>query len=91
MVWLIEQLSLGFLPGHCAEARTMLGWSVEALAFRSGVSPGAIRCIENWAELRCVTIQPLASAMQAEGLVFFQATPARKQLPRGHTTPQYQR
>lgn len=48
---LIEQLPLGFLPCHCAEARTMLGWSVEALAFRSGVSPRATRSIENGAEL----------------------------------------
>lgn len=68
---LIEHLPLGFLPCHCAEARTMLGWSIEALAFRSGVSPRAIRSIENGAELRRVTMQALAFAMEAEGLVFF--------------------
>lgn len=75
MEWLMEQLPLGFLPGHCAEARTMLGWSVEALAFRSGVSPRAIRSIENGAELRRVTMQALAFAMEAEGLVFFPGHP----------------
>ncbi|WKY31091.1 helix-turn-helix domain-containing protein [Pseudomonas donghuensis] len=48
----------------------MLGWSVEALAFRSGVSPGAIRRLENGAELRRVTMQALAYALEAEGLVF---------------------
>jgi len=47
MEWLMEQLPLGFLPYHCARARSLLGWSVEALAFRSGVSPRAIRSIEN--------------------------------------------
>ncbi|EKT4524940.1 helix-turn-helix transcriptional regulator [Pseudomonas putida] len=73
--WLLEYLPLGFLPAHCAEARSMLGWSVEALSFRSGVSPRAIRSIENGAELRRVTMQALAHAMEAEGLVFFPGHP----------------
>lgn len=73
--WLHDHLPLGFLPAHCAEARSMLGWSVEALAFHSGVSPRAIRSIENGAELRRVTMQALAYAMEAEGLVFFPGHP----------------
>ncbi|CAI8811147.1 HTH cro/C1-type domain-containing protein [Pseudomonas donghuensis] len=52
MEWLMENLPLGFRSYHCAEARTMLGWSIEALAFRSGVSPGAIRRLEDGAGLR---------------------------------------
>lgn len=75
MGWLIEHLPLGFLPAHCAVARTMLGWSVEALAFRSGVSPRAIRSIENGAELPRVTMQALAYAMESQGLVFFPGHP----------------
>jgi len=75
MEWLMEQLPLGFLPYHCAPARSLLGWSVEALAFRSGVSPGAIRSIENGAELRRVTMQALAHALEAKGLVFFPGHP----------------
>lgn len=75
MEWLMEQLPLGFLPSHCAVARSMLGWSVEDLAFRSGVSPSAIQSIENGAELRRVTMQALAYAMEKEGLVFFPGHP----------------
>lgn len=70
MEWLMENLPLGFRGNHCAEARTMIGWSIEALAFRSGVSPGAIRRLENGAELRRVTMQALAYALEAEGLFF---------------------
>ena len=70
MEWLMENLPLGFRSTHCAEARTMLGWSIEALAFRSGVSPGAIRRLEKGAELRRVTMQALAYALEAEGLFF---------------------
>ncbi|MGF6595275.1 hypothetical protein ABIE20_005521 [Pseudomonas sp. 2835] len=28
MEWLMENLPLGFRGTHCAEARTMLGWSI---------------------------------------------------------------
>ncbi|MFB6399287.1 multiprotein-bridging factor 1 family protein [Pseudomonas putida] len=66
----MENLPLGFRNYHCAKAREMLGWSVEALAFRSGVSPDAIRRIEQGAELRRVTMQALAFAMEAENLIF---------------------
>lgn len=68
--WSMENLPLGFRHYHCAKAREMLGWSVEALAFRSGVSLDAIRRIENGAELRRVTMQALAYALEAEDLIF---------------------
>lgn len=69
---------LPFRQNHCEPARLLLGWSIDALAFRSGVSPGAIRCIENGAELRRVTMQALAYAMELEGLVFFPGHPPMK-------------
>ncbi|WP_145183325.1 helix-turn-helix transcriptional regulator [Pseudomonas sp. URMO17WK12:I11] len=73
MEWLIASLPLQFGSEHCEIARSMVGWSVEALAFRSGVSPGAIRRLERGAELLPVTMQALAYAFEAEGLVFFAA------------------
>lgn len=88
MEWLMQQLPFGFLPYHCAPARSLLGWSVEALAFQSGVSPGAIRSIENGAELRSVTMQALAHALEAKGLVFFPGhPPLRAGNCRGATPP----
>lgn len=67
----VAALPLSFNSDHCQSARLMLSWSIEALAFRSGVSPAAIRCIEKGANLRRVTPQALAYAFEAEGLVFF--------------------
>ena len=64
-------LPLSFSADHCQSARLMLNWSIEALAFRSGVSPAAIRRIEKGANLRSVTLQALAYAFEAEGMVFF--------------------
>lgn len=68
---LLNSQPLPFTHSHCEPARLMLGWSVDALAFRSGVSPVAIRRVENGAELRRVTMQALAYAMELEDLVFF--------------------
>ncbi|MND51255.1 hypothetical protein D3C81_479270 [compost metagenome] len=86
----MEQLPPGFLPAHCAKARTKLGWSVEALAFRSGVSSRAIRGTDNRAELRRVTMQALAFAKESGGLVFFPDHPplTSQQLSWGHTSLQ---
>lgn len=56
---------------HCAAAREMLGWSVEALAFRSGVTIKAIMDFESGKrQLRQVSLQALAFAMEAEDLIF---------------------
>lgn len=67
----MDSLPIGFRSAHCAAARQMIGWSVEALAFRSGVSPGAIKRVERGMELRAVTMQALAFALEGEGLIFF--------------------
>lgn len=66
---------LPFTHDHCKPARVLLGWSVNALAFRLRVSPSAIRREEERAELRRVTMQALAYAMALEGLVFFPSHP----------------
>lgn len=76
--WCIDNLPNGFESAHCAAARSHLGWSVEALAFRSGVSRGAIRSVENGAELRSVTMQALAFAFETEGLIFI---PGQRPMP----------
>ncbi|AHC82711.1 XRE family transcriptional regulator [Pseudomonas monteilii SB3101] len=68
-------LPLGFRSEHCEPSRLALEWSVEALAFRSGVSPEAIRTVELGKELRRVTMQALAFALEAEGLIFFPGHP----------------
>jgi len=68
-------LPLGFRSEHCEPSRLALEWSVEALAFRSGVSPDAIRTVKLGKELRRVTMQALAFALEAEGLIFFPGHP----------------
>lgn len=68
-------LPLGFRTEHCEPARSALGWSAEALAFRSSVSLDAIRRVERGVELRRVTMQALAFAFETEGLIFFPGHP----------------
>lgn len=59
-------------PQQCSQGRKMLAWSREALAFRSGASVKAIREFESGSrELRTVTRQALAYALEVEGLLFF--------------------
>lgn len=83
---LMMNLPLGFESAHCASARAMLGWSVEALAFRSGVSLNAIRRVESGMELGRVTMQALSYTLEAEGLIFFPNTqPLRAGNCRGAT------
>ncbi|MCQ6257792.1 helix-turn-helix transcriptional regulator [Pseudomonas hefeiensis] len=60
-----------FTPAHSAQARAMLGWSVEELSRQSGVSTQAIRRFEAGGELLDVTRLALAFRFEAEGLVFF--------------------
>jgi hypothetical protein len=88
-MWLFaEDLPLGFSDDHCAKAREMLGWSVEALAFRSGVSTKAIRELElGVRSLRRVTMQALSFSFESEGLIFFSGhEPMRGDNCRGGTT-----
>lgn len=67
MQLLVEDLPLGFSYKHCAKAREILGWSVEALAFRSGVSTKAIRELElGIRKLRRVTMQALSFSLETE-------------------------
>lgn len=73
--WCMDNLPSGFRSTHCAPARARIGWSVEALAFRSGVSRAAIKRLENGAELRDVTMQAIAFAFEAEGLIFVPGHP----------------
>lgn len=84
----MDDLPLSFSTVHCAAARAMLNWSVEALSFRSGVSIGAIRDLEAGNRtLRPVTMQALSFALEAEGLVFMPGlTPMRGNNCRGGTT-----
>lgn len=66
-----DDLPLSFSTVHCAAARAMLNWSVEALAFRSGVSVKAIMKLEEGrGALRPVTMQALSFAFEAEAQVF---------------------
>lgn len=86
IAWFMENLPPTLTADHCAAARTVLGWSVETLASRSGASPDAIRRLENGAELRRVTLQALAFALEAEGLIFFPGhEPMRGENCRGAT------
>ncbi|MCU1751614.1 helix-turn-helix domain-containing protein [Pseudomonas sp. 6D_7.1_Bac1] len=84
----LDDLPLSFSTVHCAAARAMLNWSVEALSFRSGVSVKAIRELEEGRRtLRQVTMQALSFALEAEGLVFLPGLkPMRGQNCRGGTT-----
>jgi hypothetical protein len=84
----LDDLPLSFSAAHCATARAMLNWSVEALAFRSGVSIKAIRELEAGRRtLRPVTMQALSYAFEAEALVFLPGLkPMRGNNCRGGTT-----
>ncbi|MBT2375752.1 helix-turn-helix transcriptional regulator [Pseudomonas fluorescens] len=87
--WLFaEDLSLGFSKAHCAKAREMVGWSVEALAFRSEVSVKAIKELElGVRKLRRVTMQALSFSFEKEGLIFIPGhEPMRGSNCRGGTT-----
>ena len=62
---------LSFGQEHCAKARAVLDWSVDALSFRSGVSREAITGLEAGTRtLRQVSMQALAFAFEQEGVVF---------------------
>lgn len=68
----LERIALyQFTPEHCAQARELLGWSLEQLAQESGVSVAAIQRFEAHGELLDVTRLALAFRLEAEGLVFF--------------------
>lgn len=75
-----------FTPLHCAQAREMLGWSVEHLSEQSKVSVPAIERFEASEPVRDVTRLALAYRLEAEGLVFFPGfSPGRGGNVRGST------
>ncbi|WP_160106115.1 helix-turn-helix domain-containing protein [Pseudomonas izuensis] len=68
----LERIALfQFTPAHCAQARAMLGWSVEELSREAGVSVDAIQRFEAKREVLDVTRLTLAYRFESEGLVFF--------------------
>jgi len=76
-----------FPPLHCAQAREMLGWSLDYLSEQSGVSVPAIERFEAQAPVRDVTRLALAYSLEAQGVVFFPGfAPGRGGNIRG-TTP----
>jgi hypothetical protein len=68
----LERIALfQFTPAHCAQARAMLGWSVEELSEESGVSVDAIQRFEAKRDVLDVTRLALAYRLESQGLVFF--------------------
>lgn len=78
IAWLMDHLPLSFRGAHCAPARELLGWSIANLSSASGVTPQAIQRLEQGAHLKEVTMQALAFALEAKGLVFFPGHPPLK-------------
>src|SRR5471032_2694692 len=68
----LERIALfQFTPTHCAQARAMLGWSVEELSVEAGVSVEAIQRFEGERDVLDVTRLALAYRFESEGVVFF--------------------
>ena len=69
-----------------AQARAMLGWSIEELSRESGVSVEAIQRFENEQTVLDVTRLALAYRLESEGLAFFPGfAPGRGMNVRGST------
>jgi hypothetical protein len=87
MLAFMDSLPTHFNIEHCASGREALGWSVEALSFRSRVSIRAIKAFEaGERELREVTLRALAYCMEDEGLIFLRGhSPLRGNNFRGAT------
>ncbi|MQG93410.1 helix-turn-helix transcriptional regulator [Pseudomonas sp. MN1F] len=82
----MDHLPISFKGAHCRPARELLGWSIEDLSSASGVSAQAIQQLECGAPLKEVSMQALAFALEAEGLVFFPGhSPLRGMNCRGAT------
>jgi DNA-binding transcriptional regulator YiaG len=57
-------------PEQCSQGRTVLNWSQEALAFKSGVSVKTIKQFEvGTRAIRVVTKVALTFALESEGLI----------------------
>lgn len=75
---LMDHLPLSFRGVHCRPARVLLGWSIDRLSSASSVTPQAILRLERGIHLQEVSMQALAFALEAEGLVFFPGHPPLK-------------
>ena len=68
----LERIALfQFTPAHCAQARAMLGWSVEQLSREAGVAVGEIERFEARREAADADRLALAYRFESEGLMFF--------------------
>lgn len=68
----LERIALfQFTPAHSAQARAMLGWSIDELSRESGVSVDAIERFEARREVPDENRLALAYRFESEGLVFF--------------------
>ncbi|WGK89292.1 XRE family transcriptional regulator [Pseudomonas migulae] len=68
----LERIALfQFTPTHCAQARAMLGWSVDELSRESGVLVDVIERFEARREVPDADRLALAYRFESEGLVFF--------------------
>lgn len=75
IAWLMDHLPLSFRGSHCMPARELLSWSIDDLSSASGVTTQAIQRLERGAQLNTVSMQALAFAFEAVGLVFFPGHP----------------
>lgn len=78
VTWLKDHLPLEFKDAHCGPARKLLGWSIEDLSSASGVTSQSIQRLERGEQLKAVSMQALAFALGAEGLMFFPGHPPLK-------------
>lgn len=84
----LERIALfQFTPAHCAQARTMLGWSVDELSRESGVSVDAIERFEARRDVADADRLALAYRFESEGMVFFPGfAPGRGMNMKGSST-----
>ena len=84
----LERIALfQFTPAHCAQARAMLGWSVDELSRESGVSVDAIERFEARRDVPEADRLALAYRFESEGLVFFPGfAPGRGMNMKGSST-----
>jgi len=68
----LERIALfQFTPTHCAQARAMLGWSVDELSRETGVAAAEIERFEARREVADADRLALAYRFESEGLMFF--------------------
>lgn len=69
---ILERIALfQFTPTHCAQARGMLGWSIEQLAREAKVSVDDIQRFEAQQDVADEVRLALTYRFEAQGLVFF--------------------